>query len=434
MQVYDKAEAAFHAALLLAPEDESAKGNLLDLARFLPPNHPSMANGAIKSARMEDLELHQQRAMALSEEERSGIEGVNCAMVSIREAHTPRVRLVPPRNDSTWNAFVAACGIKHKVSRLPRVNVRDFFSLANAHFAHGEAPFILTGTVPRGKEALAKILASGTPGSLASVFGNETTDFYPNSMVHHDVHPFLVPFSTAMEELLEPSEAFELNKIGSRGGRYLHLNMGAALWRSYFGGMLASAHFPPNLLSTDVWLREAFDTDAERDDFTIGTHWRMLLVGTEGAGMFHHQDILKTASTQFQVTGYKTWHICAPSETPFLSVEHDMFSPDYERWPAALNARCYLDVLAPGEILFYGADYWHQTLNTPANSGELAVSITDTLVDPNNFERVKVGLLEKCKNPTPFNRGGLTAEACKRLPRLFAWWDERHGATAAQEL
>ena len=45
-------------------------------------------------------------------------------------------------------------------------------------------------------------------------------------------------------------------------------------------------------------------SDAERSAFFLAHHWRMLLVGNEGAGMFNHWDTLHTSSFQAQVRAF----------------------------------------------------------------------------------------------------------------------------------
>jgi hypothetical protein len=311
---------------------------------------------------------------------------------------------------------VRATGIRHAVQRLPRLAPEDLALPANADFVAGRRPYLLRRAVaPR---HLAR--AGDVAAMAASLLANETADFYPESMVEHTVHPFLLPFGRALQELLAPSQDYATPQ-SPRGGRYLHLNMGNALWRNYLAA-LAPAAVPAHLDTADAWLAAGLG-EPLASDFAIGNHWRMLLIGSEGAGMFSHQDILKTASYQLQLAGVKTWHICAPSESPHLSVDMDMFAPDYARFPRALAASCYLDAARPGDVVFYPADYWHQTLNTPAAPGGLSLALTDTLVDASNYERVTAGLRDKCKAPTPFNRGGMTQAVCDRMPALERVWE-----------
>lgn len=43
-----------------------------------------------------------------------------------------------------------------------------------------------------------------------------------------------------------------------------------------------------------------------------------MLISNKGAGMFGHQDVLRTSSWQVQLRGAKKWFICAPDQKPYL--------------------------------------------------------------------------------------------------------------------
>jgi hypothetical protein len=331
-----------------------------------------------------------------------------------------RRRLAPPLDAQSFAAFTSACGIEHAVRRLPRVNYSDLGKPANAHFAAGLAPYILTRGDALPQRSLSALARAGDPALLVrSRLANLTADFYPAGLPEPGAHPYLMPFSDGIAELMAPSGAFPAGPLGSGG--YVHLNFDFYDWRHYLES-LAPWTVPDALDTPDAWLLDTLGGPLA-GDFQIGTHWRMLLLGTEGAGMFSHQDRLKTASYQLQIAGVKTWALCAPDQTPSLSVHFNHFAPNYGEFPNARSASCYLDAVVPGEIIFYPADYWHQTLNTPSNDDSLSVAITDTLVDATNFDLVAEGLREKCVAPTPNVRHGFTPTVCAALPRLTAWWD-----------
>jgi hypothetical protein len=428
LQRLGAAEAAVRTALALDPALASARDNLREVAE-----HQQRAGGGAAAAALalsaagEQLlprEALARQALALDEAEQRLAQGASEAACSAGLAAQP-VRLAPPLNASAFEAFVRATGIRHAVARLPRLAPADLALPANADFVAGRRPYLLRRAVAPRHLARAGDLAALAASALLA---NETADFYPESMVEHTVHPFLLPFGRALQELVAPSGDYPL-PLSPRGGRYLHLNMGNALWRAYLAA-LAPAAVPAHLDTADAWLAAGLG-EPLATDFAIGNHWRMLLVGSEGAGMFSHQDILKTASYQLQLAGVKTWHICAPSESARLSVDMDMFAPDYARFPGALGASCYLDAARPGDVVFYPADYWHQTLNTPAAPGGLSLALTDTLVDASNYQRVVAGLRDKCAAPTPFNRGGMTRDVCDRLPALVGVWEGMFGAAGA---
>lgn len=216
-------------------------------------------------------------------------------------------------------------------------------------------------------------------------------------------------------------------------GRYMQWNVNAGIWRKllrYFGPL------PPLFDSDNAWLNDCLlppplalaqtqvqptsapsanvnngsehsnaslssasasafgslfdmdDQEALESEFALKTHWRMVLVGTRGGGMFNHKDMLRTASWQIQIAGAKRWHLCNGS-TQDAHLYHkagviDTFAPDYDRYPRMRDAECYLDTVRPGEAIYYPRDYWHQTLNlvTPT------ITITGTLVDAENHRYV----------------------------------------------
>jgi hypothetical protein len=72
------------------------------------------------------------------------------------------------------------------------------------------------------------------------------------------------------------------------------------------------------MLEDAHWTARCMPSADRVSDFYLKTHWKMLLVGEQGAGMFSHKDVLRTASYQIQVAGTKKWHVCAPSQDQFV--------------------------------------------------------------------------------------------------------------------
>ena len=238
----------------------------------------------------------------------------------------------------------------------------------------------------------------------------------------------------------------------------------------------------PRALRSDAeWLRACLPRGAERastdgsggggdDDtlearFTLGTHWRMLLVGEPGAGMFNHQDTLRTASWQAQLRGAKRWHLCAPDQSAFLgggAGEVDALGAeaggfvDYGATPALRNASCALADVRAGDVLWYPHDWWHQTrvlsraeaeaaaadtatatCDTAAGEAdaedELSVSLSATLVTPRNAEFLEAELTRECAGDT--RSFYLADEAiCAQLRECYAWWRRVYPARAARDM
>ncbi len=56
--------------------------------------------------------------------------------------------------------------------------------------------------------------------------------------------------------------------------------------------------FPDRFVDFDIWSAPGFENLRVRDDFSRVTHWNMVLLGTKGAGMFNHWDIMQASSWQ----------------------------------------------------------------------------------------------------------------------------------------
>jgi hypothetical protein len=99
---------------------------------------------------------------------------------------------------------------------------------------------------------------------------------------------------------------------------------------------------PPMFTSDDDWINECFGEydKKNKDNFLIKTHWRMVLIGQKGAGMFNHKDTLQSSSFQAQVKGRKRWHLCSNAESKNLykAGDVDTFSPNYEKYEAGGRA------------------------------------------------------------------------------------------------
>ena len=78
----------------------------------------------------------------------------------------------------------------------------------------------------------------------------------------------------------------------------------------------------PELFKQDRhWLElgQCFNDAATRERFSLLSHWRMLLIGERGAGMFNHKDTLRVSSYQLQLQGKKRWHLCyGPTQGAFI--------------------------------------------------------------------------------------------------------------------
>jgi hypothetical protein len=193
-------------------------------------------------------------------------------------------------------AGVDTSTIRHRVKKLPRVHVNDLSNIEHREFARGLRPFVLLGVVNTTK--IAQLLQPTTFTDVHGPWARIITDFYPVNMDDKAVKPYLVPLAEAAAELIQPTNHFQLNAY--HPGRYFMWNMGYSDWHDFLD-TVGPIRLPGFMETTSAWLDAALPTDALKTEFQITSHWRMMLVGSRGAGMFNHIDTLRTASYQLQV-------------------------------------------------------------------------------------------------------------------------------------
>ncbi len=119
-------------------------------------------------------------------------------------------------------------------------------------------------------------------------------------------------FLAISQEFYNPTGNYPKNTI--QPGSYIQFNMDDKDWAT-----LRRNFDLPSIFTRDAdWFADCLGSRALIDEFTKKLHWRMTLIGTKGAGMFNHYDVLRTSSWQAQMTGAKRWHICAPDQRPYL--------------------------------------------------------------------------------------------------------------------
>lgn len=328
-----------------------------------------------------------------------------------------------PSGASDLQAVHGLGQIRHHVRPLPRIPASRLYEPEFVEFARGKRPFILTGLA-------SKFPVTGDAAALQQVFdqfGEEYADYYPQSMgPTGGSRPYIVKLRQAVRELTRPSAQFPRHDSGSQ---YVHWNVRWEAWNNL------TAHLQPTLpfyTSDDAWIDGCLPSAKLRNEHHLANHWRMVLIGNHGAGMFNHLDTLRTSSFQYQLLGAKVWHLCGPKNTPILSKQpktQSMFNPDYAAAPELLDLDCYLDVAAEGDTLYYPRDYWHQTLN----QGQLVVAVTGTLVDENNYDSVSEQLAQDCARPedqrVPLIHS--SPELCKYYRQhCFPWWEHAYNHKA----
>jgi len=207
-------------------------------------------------------------------------------------------------------------------------------------------PFVMTGSI-QGYEPLKDL------DWLAETFGGNVADFYPFNELNFDDHPiYLFRFKDGIEEFKKkPGDGMfgeaEINSPAARAhpAKYLQVGLSQRDW----------AKLP---IYEHVWLSPEFYAclnEEQMDEFFVKTHWKIILIGQPGAGMFNHKDSLRSSSWHLHATGRKWWRVC--------SIDG-----------------CFEDILDEGDNLFYPRDWFHTTqcLEMPT------ITLTSTIMTKHN--------------------------------------------------
>jgi hypothetical protein len=388
---FSKARSAFNTALDLASDNREAKLNLEELKK---------QEGAAKTKRRKDPDEDEDDDDD-DENDEKGEQASKPGVTKDRKAKEFKPKHI----------FVKPAHIHPKPRKpFPRISIEDFYKKENAIYANGEKPFILTNAMTNWPA-----LKKWTLDWFSRSFPSSIMDFYPHNMAKHDTHPYLVNFPEALSELITPSGKYPLDPYNP--GSYIQWNVNLHDWSR----LLQDMDLPYMFRRDEQWLEVL--PEKLQEEYTKKVHWRMVLIGTRGAGMFIHQDVLRTSSWQAVVSGGKRWFICAPSENQYLyrAGKVDAWNPDYETYPLFAQADCYEGEVWKGDMIYYPADYWHQTenLETPT------ICASSTIGDELNYELIMAELKNECKFKK-FN-WDFSNELCEGLPAVFDFWTNRFG-------
>jgi len=199
--------------------------------------------------------------------------------------------------------------------------------LNTPEFYNYSTPFVMTGSI-EGYEPLKDL------DWLAETFGENVADYYPFNELDIENHPlYLFRFKAGIEEIKKvPGEGLfgdeEVNHPSAKPypGKYLQVGLSQRDW----------SKLP---IYEHVWLSQEFYTCLSEDlmdEYFVKTHWKIILIGQPGAGMFNHKDSLRSSSWHLHVTGRKWWRVCS-------------------------EEMCFEDILDEGDNLFYPRDWYHTT-------------------------------------------------------------------------
>ena len=327
----------------------------------------------------------------------------------------------------------------HTTNKCIRIPYADFHLPKYEQYRRGQSPFVLTGAIDHWTNAF----DNWSLEYFMHKYPKTRVEHYSRSMVHENVKPIFMKIERAHADMTAQSKWYK-----DKPGVYVQWNLNAQQWteiledatRDVDTGATSDPKLPAVFASDDVWLDQCFDNNKDDvDGFLIGTHWRMLLIGSDHAGMFNHRDILRSSSFQAQLVGSKRWHLCGPSEDSSMYAAGDIntFSPDYEKFPNTKEAHCIDDWVEPGEMIFYGRDWWHHTeVKSDPEDGRPSVAITGTLIDENNYDGMIKELSRECgldladgtKTSAKNKRIHLPEGTCQKLATCFVTWERDWGA------
>ena len=150
-------------------------------------------------------------------------------------------------------------------------------------------------------------------------------------------------------------------------GRYLLQRLSPPMW----GKLAARGDVPVRLpppLHAHHWVDECFeDSPDAASEWHMKTDWKALLAGSRGAGMYNHSDSLQVGSWHAHVAGRKWWHLCRRGE-------------------------CYEGIVEAGQILTYGAGWYHETqcVDTPT------ITLTGSIVQAAHFTAFSKQIANGC--------------------------------------
>lgn len=284
-------------------------------------------------------------------------------------------------------------------SKLPRYTTAELTEKRRKGESPPRTPFIIPSAFQRKDSEL--ISCDSTMERLSKF---ETTrlsnaEYYEKGLKDFDQHisqQMQLPINDALGKLT-------LREGDANSAAYVHWYMFEEDWKKIRRELLEEifAVIDDVFGSEQGWAEKCFPVTTEEDfgrryEFFLNFRWWAMYAGNPGIGMFSHKDRHSTSSYQAQLCGNKRWRVCDPDgflgdESMYatqrvqldgkartadlgsarnMSLGADLFDVDYEQRVLFRLARCYDDVTEPGDIIYYPANYWHQTM-TMATKGEI---------------------------------------------------------------
>jgi hypothetical protein len=276
-------------------------------------------------------------------------------------------------------------------------------------------------------------LTSLQPNNLAAVYGLQLTETYPQNMRQKPQRLYTMTLQEALQSIELPKSAYS-SVDASSSGMYVQWNMNRTIFHQLLdlvtdsntdedrGKVIPRLHtvesnlgHPTIALSLAEYLGNESDME---ESFLTAMHWYMVTLGERNAGMFFHVDKLPTSSWQVQVSGKKAWRLCPPvhdkidtsafmppdkkalvkelyqqtdffdhCDTDFTDKCGQFYATEKEECVAGacpnsedeskesgFVVECYEAVVNAGDLVYYPAYWWHQTLNLDEEDINMAIS------------------------------------------------------------
>ena len=282
---------------------------------------------------------------------------------------------------------------------LPRIRAAELSDPTSPYYG-GNLPFVLS---LNDANTSSSGLGLGSAEETWSVewfrreFGDEVVDYYREGMLDLSNKPFLRQFrDVGGDWAAAGSPAWQQRRTTP----YMQWRQNMGSWRRLKKTLEA---LPRWFTVDEAWMKSCLPPRSPEewpaDNWLRHCHWKVLVIGKEGSGMFFHADGIATATYQLQVVGRKRWTVCGPENRHKLygPGEVDTYDVDMKRFPEFAKADCTRTIAYPGEVLYYPTGWWHQTDNLDSDT----IGLAARRVDRYNYQKVYGELVSKCENPAP---------------------------------
>lgn len=179
--------------------------------------------------------------------------------------------------------------IKHKVLELKCLSIKEFLEISQLFGMHKATdllhhPFVVKNILPYFGWNPNNFSLQG----VKDEFGSKKIDYYPHNLKEFN-HPMFASLKDVVDQMKAPDIVYE-NVDASLSGTYFQWNMDHLEWQKLL--ILQNVSLPSFLfINNDAeWMHVCFNyNDADISKYHKYTHWKMMVGGESGSGMFNHK-------------------------------------------------------------------------------------------------------------------------------------------------